>query len=325
MTRHRTTGFSLIEGILAVAIIAAIVLAGWYAYRQHSNSTTSSSGSTSGQPQIPTTGAYLGAWIHPSATTSTPADIDTSTAIQHVWASFKAPVPTDTMTAIAGNGAIPLIDWGCTNVANISSGGEDTTINNFATGLKSYGKPVFLRWYWEFNELSSAGKTPAGLGCDGYNNGSGYIAAWQHIYNLFKSDGVSNVSFVWCPGFTGGNFAAYYPGDQYVDWIGIDRYERTSKGQPLLSFNDMFSSYYNEWVGHNKPIMVAETAAMGSANQVQYLNSTASQIAELPKIKAFVYFDSVGPAGDWSLTGAGLPAFKSLAGLPYFISHQNDL
>ena len=124
----------------------------------------------------------------------------------------------------------------------------------------------------------------------------------------------------WCPGYSGGNFSTYYPGDQYVDWIGIDRYERTTNKQPLLSFNDMFSSYYNEWVGHNKPIMVAETAAMGSANQSQYLSSTLSQASGLPQIKAFVYFDSIGPAGDWSLTGNGVTAFKALADSPYFIA-----
>ena len=229
-------------------------------------------------------------------------------------------MPTTTLTAIARNGSIPIIDWGCTDVASISSGAQDTTISNFADGLKAYGKPVFLRWYWEMNEMGPSGNTPAGSGCNGYNNGAGYIAAWQHIYRIFQNDGVRNVAFVWCPGYSGGNFETYYPGDTYVDWIGVDRYERTKNNGPLLSFKDMFSSYYSDWVSHGKPFMVAESAAMGSSNQSTYLESVGTDIPQLPQIKAFVYFDSTGPAGDWQLTGDGLTAFKSLADSQYFIT-----
>jgi hypothetical protein len=298
------------------------------------------SGATTTQPTVPTNNKiYLGAWVNPGQTTganggnnknAAPAaneisalktfnsSIGKPVSILHVWVGFKKAVPTATLNSIDQNGSIPLIDWGCTDVTAIASGSEDTTINSFAQGLKTYNKPIFLRWYWEFNEMSSSGKTPAGSGCNGYNNGPGYIAAWQHIFNVFKKDGVSNVTFVWCPGYSGGNLSTYYPGDNYVDWIGIDRYERTSGGKPLLSFKDMFSSYYSEWSTHNKPIMIAETAAMGSAYQNQYLSSMKTQASQLPDIKAIVYFDSAGPAGDWSLQGDGITAFKDLASNSYF-------
>jgi prepilin-type N-terminal cleavage/methylation domain-containing protein len=342
MITHRNRGFSAIEVIVVAAIVSAIAYAGWYAYQKNHKSTTASSSvqarySTS-KPPVPAKGMYLGAWVNPGqgtgigggSNTGAPgsnelsklaafnASIGKPVSILHVWSGFKTAVPTAELNAVSQNGSIPMINWGCTDVASISSGAQDATINAYAQGLKSYAKPVFLRWYWEFNQMSPAGKTPAGSGCNGYNNGPGFIAAWQHIYSLFHTDGVSNVAFVWCPGDSGGNFAAYYPGDGYVDWIGIDRYERTKGGKTALSFSDMFSSYYSEWAPHNKPIMIAETAAMGATDQSTYLGSMEAQAPQFSGIKAIAYFDSIGPAGDWSLTGSGLIAFKKLANDPYF-------
>ncbi len=340
LIKQNDKGFSALEIIIILFVLILIGSAAFYVHK-HTQKKTIQTTNSIGKPGVPSTSAYLGAWLNPGTGTgigdsgsgngitnelsklaSFNQSIGRPLSVLHVWNSFKTPVPTSTLNTISQNGSVPLIDWGCTDVSSISAGSEDAVINSFANGLKSYKKPVFLRWYWEVNEMGPTGKTPAGSGCNGYNNGPGYIAAWQHIYDLFQSDGVSNVSFVWCPGYSGGNFSTYYPGDKYVDWIGVDRYERTQNNQPLLSFNDMFSSYYSEWSSHNKPMMIAETAAMGSANQVQYLNSIGSEASQFPQIKAVVYFDSIGPAGDWSLQGDGLNAFKTLANSQYF-SYKN--
>ena len=337
----RENGFSIIELLLLLLVAIIVIGVSIYIFKHvHKTTPTSSSTgtiSTIHGPTIPDKGSYLGAWVNPGHGTGiggTKSDeianlkdfntkVGKPVAIIDYWSGFKTAVPTAALNSIAQNGSVPLLNWGCSDVTSISSGSEDSIINNYADGLKSYGKPVFLRWYWEFNEMSPAGKTPAGSGCNGYNNGQGYISAWQHIYTKFQEAGVKNVSFVWCPGYSGGNFASYYPGDKYVDWIGIDRYERTTNGKPLLSFTDMFSSYYNEWSSHNKPIFIAETAAMGSSNQSQYLTSMLNEAHSFPNIKAISYFDSIGPAGDWSLTGEGITAYQNLNNSPYFSYKSN--
>lgn len=352
MKINKSRGFSHIELVIVIVIIGVICLVGWHVYYDnHKVSSTStissgssSQGSSSGSllpPTVPTNNAYLGAWVNPDKATGVDGNtgapgsneiaqlpafkssIGKSVAILHVWTGFNTAVPVSTLDAISQNGSIPLIDWGCSSVTAISSGSDDSTINSYADALKSYGKPVFLRWYWEMNQMNGEGGQPAGSNCGGYNNGPAFIAAWQHIYNLFKADGASNVAFVWCPGYSGGNFSEYYPGNNYVDWIGVDRYERTTNNQPLLSFSDMFSQYYNQWLGNNKPIMVAETAAMGGANQLQYLSSIKAEAPQFPDIKAVVYFDSVGPAGNWSLQGNGFSGFQDLAESQYFSATDN--
>jgi prepilin-type N-terminal cleavage/methylation domain-containing protein len=346
----KSLGFSIIELSVVVAVILILGLVGYFVYKHKQTSSqskpvtttqnSSATNNTNSRPILPTSGAYLGAWVNPGKGTGTggqgsgggnPIEISNlsnfnsslggkSVKILHLWSSFKTTVATitPTLNAISKNGSIPIINWGCSDVSGISNGSQDSIINGYADGLKAYGKPVFLRWYWEFNEMSSKGKTPAGSSCNGYNNGPGFIAAWQHIYTLFKNDGVNNVSFVWCPGYSGGNFSTYYPGDNYVDWIGIDRYERTTGNKPLLSFTDMFKDYYSQFSNHGKPIMIAETAAMGSSNQSIYLSSAGSEMPNFPDIKAFVYFDSIGPAGDWSLISDGLNTYINLNNNSYF-------
>lgn len=342
MKKNSLLGFSLVEMLLVLTVLIVLVTIGLFIYHQPEKAVTSTSSSPSPPvissllpPTIPNNKAYLGAFINPEhlglgESGSIPGSnviqqlpafnqlIGQHVAIVHFYAPMKTPLPTSTLNSIYANGSIPMISWGCADVSAISAGQYDNTINSYANGLKAVGKPVFLRWYWEMNQMNAAGKTPAGSNCNGYNNGPGYIAAWRHIYTLFHKDGATNVAFVWCPGYSGGNFSTYYPGDQYVDWIGLDRYERTTNGQKMLSYSDMYSSFYQEWIGHNKPYMIAETAAMGSSDQSQYISSIISQASSLPNIKAFVWFDSTGPAGDWSLQGNGVDGFKSLAQSTYF-------
>ncbi len=302
------------------------------------SSATPSSGPTGSGPApvpVPKAGhAYLGAFVNPrhgglsekgvpgsNVTSQLPGfekAVGHPVGILHFYMPFADPLPVATLTAVEKAGSIPMISWGCTNVAAVSAGRDDTTITRFATELRSFGKPVLLRWYWEMNQSTVGGRTPAGSGCDGYNNGSGYIAAWRHIYELFQAAHASNVAFVWCPGYSGGNQAAYYPGDQYVTWIAEDRYERTKNGGPLLDFSVMISDFYQQWSSHAKPLMIAETGALGASDQQRYLASILAQARQFPDVKAVVWFDSTGPYGNWALQGQGLSEFATLARSAYF-------
>ncbi len=142
---------------------------------------------------------------------------------------------------------------------------------------------------------------------------SAFVSAWRHIRTIFQQVGATNVAFVWCPASSGVDPGPYYPGDTSVDWIGIDGYDRSGTS----TFATLFTDFYTQWVGHGKPMMVAETGAPPS-NQVAYLNSIAAAMPSLPEFKAVVYFDAPGPEGTWVLSGPGLGAFAALARNPYF-------
>lgn len=276
-------------------------------------------------PPVPASGAYLGAWVNPAHTRASTGDVaqvemsqlrTVSSAlgrplgILHAYASWSAPAPISALTAISDTGAVPLLDWGCHSTASINSGQEDSTITAYADALKAYAKPVFLRWFWEMN-LTNIAKNRACLGSGG---AAGFVTAWQHIHRLFQQAGATNVAFVWCPGNGNVNrIAAYYPGDNSVDWIGVDAY--AYRGQ---DFSTLFARFYDRFASHGKPIMVAETGALG-ADQPAYLASIlASAPSDFPQIKALVYFDAPGPRGNWSFTTSGLAEFAQLARNSYF-------
>ena len=158
--------------------------------------------------------------------------------------------------------------------------------------------------------------------CIGSAGPSGYVAAWQHIYTLFHQVGATNVAFVWCPGLSAGleNMPSYYPGENYVDWIGIDGYLKDQNG--ASSFGELFHSWYAKFVADGKPLIVVETGAPPD-EQAAYFNDIGQSVpAQFPSLKAILYFDAAGNNGDWALTPAGLSAFAQLLANPYFSIYE---
>ncbi len=339
-------GFSAIEGLLTLLIVGVLSLIAWYVYHNlqsdntqplASNSSTSSSSSLA-PPAIPFSGAYLGAYVDPGTSSGRKGTIPETTLLPTfnqslgrqlnlvmLYTAWKDPAPIANIDTISSNGGIPMISWGCQDSdINVANGQDDSLIKAYAQALKSYAKPVFLRWFWEMNYLSSQGgratQTRA-ITCISTSGPSGYVAAWQHIYNLFRQVGATNVAFVWCPGLNGkGDPASYYPGDNYVNWIAIDGYDRQHQGS--TAFSSLFTSFYNEWSNHHKPLMIGETGAM-TVDQALYLAGMQSSLpTKFPDIKAIDYFDAVGPAGNWTLQGSGLSQFSQMIKSSYFTVNQ---
>jgi beta-mannanase len=57
-----------------------------------------------------------------------------------------------------------------------------------------------------------------------------FIAAWRHMHDLAVAARATNVTWVWCPNVDMNNsFTPYgdlYPGDSYVDWTGLDGFNK---------------------------------------------------------------------------------------------------
>ena len=280
----------------------------------------------------PATGVYLGAYPDPFATNGDSTiqeilihlpefntKIGRNLAIVSVyqpWASGW--VLNDNLTQIADSqGAIPMVSWRCgeTN-ERLMTGASDALIFQFAEQLKAYGRPVLLRWFWEANFLNN--ELCHGTGT-AEEEAAFYVGAFQRIAEIFDVVGASNVSFVWAPStaLVASPMEAFYPGDDYVDWIGADGYDRQQLGED--AFATQFGAWYEMFHGRGKPMMVAETGA--TTDQAAYLRGIADVLpTDFPEIKALIYFDAAGEI-DWRLGSygaTGLSAFADLGRQPYF-------
>jgi hypothetical protein len=274
-------------------------------------------------PPVPATGAYLGAWVNPnpghseiSQLPSFAQAIGKVPAILSLYTPWAKPAPISHMQDIVSHGAIPLVSWGCEPTAAVISGQEDGIIASYARSLKAFGHPVLLRWFWEMNL-----NIPKDVNCLGTGGPADFIAAWKHVREMFQLAGANNVAFVWCPGISNGvaEINSYFPGAAYVDWIGVDGYDRKSQGQQ--AFADVFGAWYATYSVYGKPLMIGETAAHAD-DQASYLLGIESSLpAQFPDVKALIYFDATGPGGTWALSESGLHALSRLAANPYFSAH----
>ena len=338
MSLRRRAGQPTRTGIRigALVTVVALVTALWCPVataRTMSSSVRSRSG---GMVIPPVTGALFGAVVmarggqSPTAGfTALEAQLGRKLDTQRVYQSWNDTEPSKTVRWDVANGHLPVIsirtdtDAGAiVPWASIAAGKDDAAIDAQADGLKSLGVPVLLSLNHE-PALSPQDGTPAD-----------YVAAWQHYVDVFRARGATNVSFVFISGtgsYASGVAAGYYPGDAYVDWIGVDAYNGdgcTSGHGVWSSFGSLVAPFYSFGTSHHKPLIVAEWASVEASGQpglkAQWITDAASTIASWPSIKAVEYFDGSGvtPSCGWPLTtsSSALAAMKQMAEEPYFNS-----
>jgi hypothetical protein len=251
------------------------------------------------------------------------------------------PFQTQLYERVRQRGAIPLIDWGSwdfccgTNqpnfqLADIIAGRHDAYIRQWATDAKAWGHPFFLRLNWEMN----GSWFPWSEVVNGNRSGE-YVRSWQHVHNLFRQVGATNVTWVWSVNEIAGSstpIASLYPGDGYVDWVAMDSYNwGTDRGYGWRSFAQAFDATYAALgqLAPGKPIMIAETGSSEDGGSKAAWIRDAFQVqlpTKYPKVKAVVWFNwnDNDPALDWPIESsqASIDAFRqSVGGSSYYAAN----
>lgn len=185
----------------------------------------------------------------------------------------------------------PMVSWGVDFTrGKVVSGALDDYLRQQARAVVAFGKPVFLRLDWEMNA------TWYGLWGQGYVSPKDYIAAWRHVWQIFHDAGAGNAAFVWSPNagrFSSVAASAWYPGDQYVDWIGIDAYPSADNLTTTLAGADGLDALAAFGRQHGKPAMLAEWAPTApqrdDSSLFDLVFSWADEHADT--VKALVYFN----------------------------------
>lgn len=252
--------------------------------------------------------------------------------IQLTYYDWTDAFPDSGEATIVAHGRTPLMTWygpgkdtgDDGSLTEINSGRDDQWILSQAEAIKNFGHHIYLRLMPEMN----------GNWYPGYSGDpAAYIAAWRHVHQLFAQAGAGNVSWVWCPNVGPADWDKYYPGNAYVDVIGVDGFSNVKYG--YQSFEQMFSPFLTHFAGR-KPLMIVETATdsgagdpgAGVASAASYINGMRSYLEDVagPKygVIAVCWFDTDDTDQyDWRLdqTHPSWQAWLSLARDPYFGGH----
>jgi glycosyl hydrolase family 26 len=256
-------------------------------------------------------------------------DLGRRLAIDHHFYPWEKAFPTERERADLRDGRIPMISWnGKTLNLAIGLGQHDELIRSRARAVKALGGKVLIRWMWEMDGRQKAEHT---------THPALYIAAWRHIHDVFADEGATNVQWVWCPNATAfrtedeRNAPAYYPGDDYVDWICADGYNWAPgrKNDQWRSFAGIYQDFYDWGLSRGKPLMVGEYGAQerDPGEKARWLTDARETLkTEFTGIKAVVYFDA-NKDYDWRVTSSPetLAAFRAMANDPWFTPDPNPL
>ncbi|HRJ72879.1 MAG TPA: glycosyl hydrolase [Terrimicrobiaceae bacterium] len=229
--------------------------------------------------------------------------------------------PGKNLAIITRHGAIPLIYWSPWDkpyeqdrgpdqfsLEQILAGKWDAYIDSWAKQARSFGRPFFVAWGLEMNGTwfpwsgyFYGGGKPSGPGA--FSGPELYKKAYRYVVDRVRMQGADNILWV----FHANNYsypledwnalARYYPGDAYVDWLGISAYGKQFAHDPWVSAEDCLIYGYDELCALNpgKPVMLAEWGIgefPKAGSKAEWITRAfATMRTRLPRLKAAVFWN----------------------------------
>jgi len=197
------------------------------------------------------------------------------------------------------HGAATILQWDPTlaSVSRIASGGYDGYLRSFADSVRNFGQPVVIGFGHEMNAYWYSWGY-------GYVPPATFVAAWRHVVTLFRGQHVGNVMWLWTlqadePGT--GPIASWWPGAQYVNWVGIDGYYY----RPSENFFTIFGQTIAQLRKFTTlPVLLSETAVGPNAGQAAKIANLFAGMRHYGTL-GLVWFDIAQHGGiynqDWHI------------------------
>lgn len=235
--------------------------------------------------------------------------------------------PAKNIRMISRYGAIPLIFWSPWDrpytewekpdrfsLNEILAGKWDAYIDQWAIAAKEIEVPFLVSWGCEMNGnwfpwsgVHYGGGTKQGAGFEGPET---YKRAFRYVVDRVRGRGATNI--LW--GFHVNDYTfpedgwnrmgGYYPGSEYVDWLGISVYGKLFGDEPWSSFKHIMEEPYHELcaVDTSKPILVAEYGVgefPGSGDKAEWITGALNLLkTHYTRVRGALYWHERWPNPD---------------------------
>ena len=211
------------------------------------------------------------------------------------------PFESSFATLAADHNAVTLVQMDPRNVsvASIAAGRYDAYLRSYARAVKAFGGKVILSFGHEMNGRWDSW---------GYEHvpPAVFVSAWRRIVNVFRAVGAENVTWMWTVNIVDSNPpipnpSPWWPGNSYVNWVGIDGYYYQS--------TQMFAQVFGPTIVDVRaltgdPIFIAETGAGPSTGQSAKINDLFAGIRSYGLL-GLLWFDKNTQGRIWRINSPG--------------------
>ncbi|ANH09209.1 glycoside hydrolase family 26 protein [Shinella sp. HZN7] len=171
----------------------------------------------------------------------------------------------------------------------ILAGEYDSNMADICSAAAKLKSPVTIRWAQEMDDRS-------GQFTWAFWKPEGYVKAYRHVVDVCRKS-LPEAQYMWSPKGDPG-LEAYYPGDGYVDVVGLSvfayqPYDALEVGRDT-TFVERAKPGYDRAAGFGKPIVIAELGYEGSSDYVRaWATDVGKPHEEFPALTAVVYFNDL--------------------------------
>ncbi len=198
------------------------------------------------------------------------------------YSGWAEPFAASFARQLRSHGAVTLvqIDPSFASVSAIAAGDYDAYLRSYADSVRDFGHAVVIGFGHEMN----ASWYPWGYR---HVRPATFVAAWRNIVNIFRGQGTDNVTWLWTINADTAPVTPWWPGAQYVTWVGIDGY--------YFRPSDTFASVFGRTIDQvraftGKPVLLSETAVGPRAGQFAKIGDLFKGMRKY-KTLGLVWFD----------------------------------
>ena len=318
----------------------------------------------------PTQGAYNSAFPdfggpEDNVTADKITDFESLVQKKIVWAYFsnnwlqRIEFPEASVRVIHGQGVIPFIRMMARSsferllpdpvytMQRIIDGDFDRDLHRWAQRAKEVGIPLIVEFGTEVNgnwfpwngQYNGGGKTK-GYGDPSLPDGpERFRDAYRHIIDICRAEGASDITWAFHVNYDSvplepwNTMAAYYLGDDYIDWIGISTYGAQRPGEEWHLFSEIMDTAYPELasLSNEKPLAVLEYGVVDdpeTGDKASWIHDALQSVrnGRYPRIKAMSYWHENWQNDDGTISNLrldsspeALAAYREEIANPFFL------